>query len=72
LFSSVRLGLEIAYALQKLYPGKIDFETCRLLIGNRKVIDALKNGEDARTIEQSLEEGLQAFVERRKSYLLYQ
>jgi uncharacterized protein YbbC (DUF1343 family)/CubicO group peptidase (beta-lactamase class C family) len=72
LFSSVRLGLEIAYALQKLYPGKIDFETCRLLIGNRKVIDALKNGEDPRTIEQSLEEGLQSFVERRKSYLLYQ
>ncbi len=30
LFSSVRLGLEIAYALQKLYPGKIDFETCQI------------------------------------------
>src|SRR4029077_15375834 len=24
-FDSIRLGLEVAYALQKLYPGKIDF-----------------------------------------------
>ena len=38
-FSSVRLGLEIAYALGKLYPGKIDLESCRRLIGNRKVIE---------------------------------
>jgi uncharacterized protein YbbC (DUF1343 family) len=72
LFSSVRLGLEIAYALQKLYPGKIDFEACRLLIGNRKVIDAMKNGEDPRTIEQGLEEGVQSFVDRRRAFLLYQ
>ncbi len=30
LFNSIRLGLELAYALQKLYPGKIDFEACKL------------------------------------------
>jgi uncharacterized protein YbbC (DUF1343 family)/CubicO group peptidase (beta-lactamase class C family) len=72
LFSSVRLGLEIAGALQKLYPGKIDFEACRLLIGNRKVIEALKSGEDPRTIEQGLEESVQAFIDRRKAFLLYQ
>jgi uncharacterized protein YbbC (DUF1343 family)/CubicO group peptidase (beta-lactamase class C family) len=70
-FSSVRLGLEIAYALQKLYPGKLDFESCRFLIGNRKVIEALKSGEDARTIEQNLEEDGKAFVDRRKPFLLY-
>jgi uncharacterized protein YbbC (DUF1343 family)/CubicO group peptidase (beta-lactamase class C family) len=71
LFSSVRLGLEIAGALEKLYPGKIDFETCRLLIGNRKTIDALKKGEDPRAIEQSFEEGVAGFIDRRKAYLLY-
>jgi uncharacterized protein YbbC (DUF1343 family)/CubicO group peptidase (beta-lactamase class C family) len=70
-FSSVRLGLEIAYALQKLYPGKIDFEACRLLIGNRTVIDALKNSEDPRSIEQNLEAGVQSFLDRRKPFLLY-
>jgi uncharacterized protein YbbC (DUF1343 family)/CubicO group peptidase (beta-lactamase class C family) len=72
LFSSVRLGLEIAYALQKLYPGKIDFEACKLLIGNRKVIDAMKNAEDPRSIEQGLEDGIQSFVDRRRPFLLYQ
>jgi uncharacterized protein YbbC (DUF1343 family)/CubicO group peptidase (beta-lactamase class C family) len=72
LFSSVRLGLEVAAALQKLYPGKIDFEACRLLIGNRKTIEALKRGDDARTIEQSLDDGVQSFIDRRKSFLLYQ
>jgi len=72
LFSSVRLGLEVAYALQKLYPGKIDFEACRFLIGNRKVIDAMKNAEDPRTIEQGLEESVRLFVDRRRAFLLYQ
>jgi uncharacterized protein YbbC (DUF1343 family)/CubicO group peptidase (beta-lactamase class C family) len=70
-FSSIRLGLEIAYALQKLYPGKIDFESCRFLIGNRAAIDAIKKGEDPRNIEQSLDDGIQQFLTRRKPYLLY-
>jgi len=70
-FNSVRLGLEIAYALQKLYPGKLDFESCRLLIGNRAVIDALKHGDDPRTIQERLEESLAMFLERRRPYLLY-
>jgi hypothetical protein len=65
------LGLEIAYALQKLYPGKIDFETCRSLIGNRAVIDALKKGDDPRSIEQNLEPGIESFLDRRKPFLLY-
>ncbi len=71
LFSAVRLGLEVASALQKLYPGRIDFEACKFLIGNRKVIDALKRGDDARTIEHSLEDGVQSFIDRRKPFLLY-
>ena len=70
-FSSVRLGLEIAYALEKLYPGKIDFETCRSLIGNRAVIDALKKGDDPRSIEQNLEPSIESFLDRRKPFLLY-
>jgi uncharacterized protein YbbC (DUF1343 family)/CubicO group peptidase (beta-lactamase class C family) len=70
-FNSVRLGLEIAYALQKLYPGKIDFESCRLLIGNRAVIDAMKAAEDPRTIEQNLEKSLAEYLDRRRPYLLY-
>jgi uncharacterized protein YbbC (DUF1343 family) len=70
-FNAVRLGLELAYALQKLYPGKIDLESCRLLIGNRKTIEAIKSGEDPRSIEQNLEPEIQSFLDRRRPYLLY-
>jgi uncharacterized protein YbbC (DUF1343 family)/CubicO group peptidase (beta-lactamase class C family) len=70
-FNSVRLGLEIAYALEKLYPGKIDFEGCRFLIGNRAVIDSMKAGEDPRSIEQRIEDGIKTFLDRRQAYLLY-
>jgi uncharacterized protein YbbC (DUF1343 family)/CubicO group peptidase (beta-lactamase class C family) len=70
-FSSVRLGLEVAYALGKLYPGKIDLEPCRRLIGNRDVINSLRSGEDPKAIEQRIAEQLRAFEERRSLYLLY-
>lgn len=70
-FSSVRLGLEVAYALGKLYPGKVDLESCRRLIGNRKVIESMKSGEDPRAIEQRIEDELRTFEERRRPYLLY-
>lgn len=70
-FNSVRLGFEIAFALQKLYPGKVDFESCRFLVGNRAVLDAMKKAEDPRTIEQGLEEPIHAFLDRRRPYLLY-
>ena len=69
--NSVRLGLEVAYALEKLYPGKINFEACRFLIGNREVIDALKAGVEPGAIEQRVQQQVQAFEERRRPYLLY-
>jgi len=70
-FSSVRLGLEIAYALGKLYPGKIDIESCRKLIGNRKVLESMKSGDDPRAIEQRVDEEILTFEDRRRPYLLY-
>jgi uncharacterized protein YbbC (DUF1343 family) len=70
-FDSVRLGLEVAYALQKLYPGKIDFELSKQLIGNRKVIDALKAGDDPRVIEQGVMNDIASFMNRRRPFLLY-
>ena len=38
LFSSARLGLEIAEALGVLYPGQMNWEKNRALIGNTTVI----------------------------------
>ena len=70
-FSSIRLGLELAFAIQRLYPGKLDIEKCRLSIGNRKVMDAMKAGTDPSTIELHMQDELDAFVARRKPFLLY-
>lgn len=70
-FDSVRLGLEVAVALQKLYPGKIDFEKCRSLIGNQHVIDQIKAGTDPQAIQRSMDNAVEEFVNRRKLYLLY-
>jgi len=68
---SVRLGLEVAYALQRLYPGKIDLELSKQLIGNRKVIDQLKAGDDPRIIQQNLLPDIADFMNRRRPFLLY-
>jgi uncharacterized protein YbbC (DUF1343 family) len=69
--NSFQLGLEVGYALERLYPGKINFEACRFLIGNREVIDALKSGMEPSAIEQRIQQQVQRFEERRRPYLLY-
>lgn len=71
-FSSLRLGLEIAAALVKLYPGRIDFDLNRKLIGSRTLIDAVQAGEDPRAIASRLHEALAPFLESRKGSLLYE
>ena len=71
-FDSVRLGLELASALQHLYPGRLDFSACRWLIGSKTVIAALQNGIDPERIESEMEGAVRDFVARRKNCLLYQ
>jgi uncharacterized protein YbbC (DUF1343 family)/CubicO group peptidase (beta-lactamase class C family) len=70
-FNSVRLGMEIAVMLEKLYPGKIPFERSAKLIGDRKTIEAFRAGSDPRTIETNQEESVRAFLAIREKYLLY-
>jgi uncharacterized protein YbbC (DUF1343 family)/CubicO group peptidase (beta-lactamase class C family) len=71
LFDSTRLGLEVAAALQKLYPGKIDFAGSARLIGANDVIRRLTAGDDPRTITDSFAAQVEAFVQLRAKYLLY-
>lgn len=61
------LGLAIAAALIELYPDKVRLEETEKLIGNRRVIDALRAGREPRGIAQAVE----AFRERRRRFLLY-
>jgi uncharacterized protein YbbC (DUF1343 family)/CubicO group peptidase (beta-lactamase class C family) len=70
-FDSTRMGLEIAGALQKLYPGKIDFETDKKLIGSEEVIRALTAGDDPRDIQQKMLDRVAEFLTLRDKYLIY-
>jgi uncharacterized protein YbbC (DUF1343 family) len=68
ILSSSRLGLELAAALGKLYPGKINWEINRKLIGNGEVIAALSSGTDP-VIASKV--GLAEFNAVRQRYLIY-
>jgi uncharacterized protein YbbC (DUF1343 family)/CubicO group peptidase (beta-lactamase class C family) len=70
-FSALRLGLEIINALQKLYPGKIDWAANRRLIGSAETLEALRRADDPRNLEPQLQQGIQSFLSVRARYLLY-
>ena len=70
-FDSTRLGLELGYAFEKLYPGKIPWDVNRFLIGDHDVIAAGKSATDPRTTVQKMQDALAAFVKRREKFLLY-
>ena len=70
-FDSTRLGLEIGYALDKLYPGKVPWDANRALIGNQEVLAAGKSGEDPRMTVEKWRESVAEFVRLREKYLLY-
>ena len=68
IFSSSALGLELAAALAKLYPRKIDWEVNRRLIGNGAVMKALSGGGDAVAASKL---GIPAVMAIRQKYLIY-
>jgi uncharacterized protein YbbC (DUF1343 family)/CubicO group peptidase (beta-lactamase class C family) len=68
---TARLALEIAGALIKLYPGQIDLDANRSLIGNEGTIQALAGGEDPQSIRQKQQDALEEFLALREKYLLY-
>jgi uncharacterized protein YbbC (DUF1343 family)/CubicO group peptidase (beta-lactamase class C family) len=70
-FDSVRLGLEVAVALQKLYPGKLDFAISKRLIGSDAVIQSIMAGEDPRQIQEKMRDSMDLFLKMREKYLLY-
>jgi uncharacterized protein YbbC (DUF1343 family)/CubicO group peptidase (beta-lactamase class C family) len=70
-FDSTRLGLEVAFALGKLYPGKLIWQDDRFLIGSQGVMKAIQAGADPRNIVEEMQDPLARFIERREKYLLY-
>ncbi len=70
-FGATRLGLEIAGAIHKLFPGKLDFQINKGLIGNPATIRMILAGEDPRVIQDQQAGELADFVARRGKYLIY-
>jgi len=70
-FDSTRLGFEVAAAIEHLYPGKIDLNGGKRLIGSDDAIRRLMAGEDPRAIQQSFQDALSGFLAVREKYLLY-
>ena len=65
------LGVELAAALYRLYPGKFQLGQSVGMIGSRQVLQAIKNCEDPKVIERRWQPGLEAFGRLRARYLLY-
>ncbi len=65
------LGIEIASALRRLYPGRFDVAKILPMVGSRKVLDAIERGEDPRRIVLSCAGPVARFEKIRARYLLY-
>jgi uncharacterized protein YbbC (DUF1343 family) len=68
---AVRVGLEIATILKRLYPEKFDPEKLMSLVGNADTIRQLRDGTPPEKIAESWGADLIAFEQSRKKYFLY-
>ena len=68
---AMRVGLEIAEILQKLYPKQFDVAKLVDLAGNADTVQQLQAGEAPEKIVASWSSGLAAFDQMRRKYFLY-
>jgi uncharacterized protein YbbC (DUF1343 family) len=71
ILDSPALGIEIASALHRLYPGDFQIDKTLGLIGSRDVLQAIRNGQDPTSIVQNWQAGLEDFSKVRSKYLIY-
>ena len=68
---SMRMGIEIAALLQKLYPQDFDASKTITLLGNAETVQKLKDGVPAAEIVASWQSALTQFDQLRRKYFLY-
>ncbi len=68
----VRLGLEIASALHRLYPNEFDLDGATRLLGSQQALDRVEAGDDPSEVAASWAEGEREWRERVAPYLLYE
>ena len=70
-FRSIRLGLEIADALYRMYPQQFQLQKAVALLGSQSTIDRLIKGDAPADIIASWSADLDKFRKTREKYLLY-
>lgn len=68
---SMRIGIDIALILKKLYPTQFDSDKLVLLLGNESSVKRIQDGSGADEILASWEADLKTFQQTRAKYLLY-
>ena len=70
-FDAGRFGVELAAALQHLYPGIISFAADKQLIGSASLVDGLGKGLPPEELFKLEREPLLKFGQLREKYLIY-
>ncbi len=70
-FETVRVGIEIAAALHKLYPAEWQVEKYGRLLVNAEVLELLKRGESPENIKNAWQRSNEGFIKRQAPFLLY-
>ena len=65
------MGVEIISALYKLYPEEFQVDRTLPMIGSRKVLQAIKEGQEPDSIVMNWQDALSEFNKIRSKYLLY-
>jgi uncharacterized protein YbbC (DUF1343 family)/CubicO group peptidase (beta-lactamase class C family) len=65
------LGLEMASALHRLYPGKFQVQKILGMVGSRSVLQAITDGQDPRMVVSSWQGSVEEFNRMRASHLFY-
>jgi uncharacterized protein YbbC (DUF1343 family) len=68
---SMRMGIEIADALHKMYPDKFQIDKILTLLGSQATLDRIKHGDSPSGIVKGWTPDLDKFRDVRAKYLLY-
>lgn len=69
--NSPELGVEVASALEHLFPNDFQIDKILPLLGSRETLNALKGGTDPRAIALHWQSEMIPFLTARRKYLLY-
>lgn len=70
-FRPVKIGIEIATAIYRLYPREWEADKFGRLLVNSDTLERIRRGEGPEAIEASWQEAIRSFEARRSRYLLY-